>query len=40
MISPGNDIVEAEFSLDKVAKMSQTEAFQQLDHTLVIQVIL
>lgn len=40
MISPGNNVIEAELSLHQTAKMSQTQALQQLHHTQVILVIL
>lgn len=40
MIVPGNDMIEAELSLDQAPQLSQTQTLQQLDNTLVIQVIL
>lgn len=40
MTSPGNNAIKAVLSLDKTPQMPQTQALQQLDHTLVVKVIL
>lgn len=40
MTSPGNNVIEAVLSLDQTPQMPETQALQQLDHTLVVKVIL
>lgn len=40
MASLGNYVVKAELSLDQTPQMPETQTLQQLDHALVVKVIL
>lgn len=40
MTSPGNYVIKAVLSLDQTPQMPETQTLQQLDHALVIKVIL